>query len=478
MLFSLVASLAACGDPMDVDAGPVGADAGADAGALDGGALDGGALDGSALDAGATECGDGVVAGDELCDGPDARCQELGAWFTGGIATCRPDCGGYDVASCERAPGRLWELITPAERDARWSAARCNDGTPFDLLYRPGAPGSDVWVVYLQGGGFGDDEAFPTAARPAQLTSTTALPDRSRGPLEALEHGIFGGPALNPDFHEAHFVLGHYCSSDLWSGRGLAQRPVDGVADGFWFAGRENVRALFEILRQRYGLDDADPDLRLLYGGGSAGNIGSAQTADLAARLLPETTADGRLRYLGDGAYVVAPPADRTDWAFGLSTLGDVALFERAIAYWDAEPLSSCPSVERGECYLGRGWYPGLVALGIPAIVAMSSMDEVILGLRGVCTEACGGPGRPCFDGCVAATTEEYAAIRASYRDDWADVGVEWLFAWGSVEHTAALIDDRWNGPAGAPEPLRGVVADFFFDRTAPRQIFANGADR
>ena len=70
-----------------------------------------------------------------------------------------------------------------------------------------------------------------------------------------------------------------------------------------------------------------------------------------------------------------------------------------------------------------------------------------------------------------------YAEIRADHRDEWTSLGVEWLFAWGSPEHTAALIDARWNGPPGASEPLRGLVGDFFFSRTAPRQVYVNGAD-
>lgn len=472
--WGLVAILAACGGPMGSDGGAADAGTAPDDAAIDAGERP----DTGAPDGGASSCGDGVVAGDELCDGPTVDCAGLSARWAGGRASCRPGCDGYDVSTCEPAADRIWELVRPSDRDPRWSAARCNDGTGFDLLYRPGAPGSTLWVIWLQGGGFGDDVAFPTAERPALLTSATELADGVRGPLPALEHGIFGSAALNPDFADAHMVYAHYCSSDLWSGAGTERRPVTNVPEGFYFAGRHNVRATFEILRQRFGLDDGDDALQVLFGGESAGNVGSAQTADLAAAQLPRATADGRLRYLGDGAWLVAAPADMPELFWGDSPFVDVEMFDRAIDYWGAEPLSTCRSASRGECYLGRGWYPGIVSLGIPVAVDTSNMDEVVLGLRGICTEGCGAPGRPCFDGCTSLDADGYAAWRASYRDDWAATGVEWLFAWGSIEHTAALVDNRWNGPPGSPEPLRGFVADFFFDRTPPRQVFANGADR
>lgn len=460
----------ACGDDATEDAGPELDDAGRVDAAVDAG---------PAADAGEpAACGDGVVDPLELCDGPDVPCAELSAHYTAGVATCRAGCRGYDVSACELPASRLWELIEPASRDPRWSRARCNDGTPFDLVYRPGAPGSRVWVVYLEGGGFGDDHAFPTAARGPELTSTWEVADGVRGPLPGIEHGLFGGEAINPDFHDAHLVYAHYCSSDLWSGRGEDRRPVAGTELGMYFAGRHNVVAMLEILVQRYGLDDADPDLRVLWGGASAGCIGATQTADHAVEALPVTAAAGRLRVLADGAYLVPTPASEPDLYYGAATVDDVAVLDRAVDYWDARPLSACTADRPGECYHGRGFYPALRAMGLPVLVAMSVMDEVVLALKGACTEGCGPGGPTCLPGCSPLTEERYAAFRALYREDFTDTGVEWLFAWGTPEHTAGLVDARWNGPPGASEPLRGLVGEMFFDRGPPRVVYVNGADR
>ena len=369
-------------------------------------------------------------------------------------------------------------MIKPAVRDPRWEVARCNDGTPFDFLYRPGAPGSDVWIIYLQGGGFGDDVAFPTIERGPELTSTTGIADGVRGPVPVLEHGLFGSGAGNPDFEDAHMVFAHYCSSDLYTGRGTERRPVAGSADGFYFAGRHNMRAMVDILTERYGLDDGNSELEVLWGGASAGCVGATQTVDIAAEALPNAAGDDRLRVLADGAYLIETPTDEPDLFWGASPVGGVQMLTDAIAYWDAEPLPACTSAERGECYYGRAWYPAITdSLGLPVAVAMSNMDEVILGLRGACSEGCGSGGGTCFPGCAPLTAERYAAFRAAHREEWMSLGVSWLFAWGSPEHTAALVDNRWNGPPGASEPLRGLVADFFYERTAPRQVYVNGAD-
>jgi hypothetical protein len=50
-------------------------------------------------------CGDGIVAGDEVCDGdaPGASCESLG--FLGGTLNCSPACDAYDTTACVSASG-------------------------------------------------------------------------------------------------------------------------------------------------------------------------------------------------------------------------------------------------------------------------------------------------------------------------------------------------------------------------------------
>lgn len=51
---------------------------------------------------GVQTCGDGSVTGTEVCEvGTSIDCTELGGGFSGGTASCEPDCTGWDAGSCD-----------------------------------------------------------------------------------------------------------------------------------------------------------------------------------------------------------------------------------------------------------------------------------------------------------------------------------------------------------------------------------------
>src|SRR5256885_2759746 len=128
-------------------------------------------------------CGNGSVDPGELCDGDGRACTDLGATFTGGSASCRADCRGWDPSACTLAnPGR-YEAVKPAARDPRFAAARCNDGTPFSFVVRLASPRTDRWVIYLEGGVYCDDRSFACAGRDPTLVTTLPFPDRAMGPI-------------------------------------------------------------------------------------------------------------------------------------------------------------------------------------------------------------------------------------------------------------------------------------------------------
>ncbi|MBL9107044.1 MAG: hypothetical protein JNL82_39450 [Myxococcales bacterium] len=118
----VLAALAACGDaslhgPLtdvaldtggDESSGPAdSSDDDGSAGSSDDGST-GASTGDAAADAGETAattappavCGDGVVEGDEACDGPARPCEALGAGYTWGDAPCAADCA-YDLAACQ-----------------------------------------------------------------------------------------------------------------------------------------------------------------------------------------------------------------------------------------------------------------------------------------------------------------------------------------------------------------------------------------
>jgi hypothetical protein len=50
-------------------------------------------------------CGDGIVEGDEVCDGDDLGGQTcVGVGFDGGSLACLGDCSGFDTSSCTTDP--------------------------------------------------------------------------------------------------------------------------------------------------------------------------------------------------------------------------------------------------------------------------------------------------------------------------------------------------------------------------------------
>lgn len=49
----------------------------------------------------ASNCGNHELEEGEVCDGNAMECSEINPGYTGGYATCRPDCAGWDVSGCQ-----------------------------------------------------------------------------------------------------------------------------------------------------------------------------------------------------------------------------------------------------------------------------------------------------------------------------------------------------------------------------------------
>ena len=53
----------------------------------------------------ATNCGNRITEEGEVCDGDAKECSEVDSSFTGGYATCKSDCTGYDTTACSSDGG-------------------------------------------------------------------------------------------------------------------------------------------------------------------------------------------------------------------------------------------------------------------------------------------------------------------------------------------------------------------------------------
>ena len=213
--------------------------------------------------------------GGESCEtGTPTACAKLGGTWNGGMA-CRADRGGWDVSACVRVDPTQWETVEPAIRDPRWATARCNDGTPFDFNVQLAPEPSKVWVIHLAGGGGCNDLSNQCSARDRALTTTRPQVDRELSVIPGS--GIVSRDAtINPTFATANYVRATYCSSDHWAGATTDRRPSSGdPVAGWYFAGHTNVAAMLAVIKERYGLDDSDPETEVLFSGSSAGGLGA-----------------------------------------------------------------------------------------------------------------------------------------------------------------------------------------------------------
>lgn len=357
------------------------------------------------------------------------------------------------------------ELVKPAERDPdQWGDALCNDGTPFAFTVQTSDTGSEDWVVHLQGGGLCDDSSAMCADRNRALTTT--IPGEDGSPIASRNLSILStDQAENPTFHDANLVAAYYCSSDLWSGASTERRPTSSDPEGWYFAGRTNVSAMFEVLIDEYGLDDTNPETQVLFAGSSAGGAGVIANADNIAQMLPQTAADDRLRLLNDGGFLAELTVLGERTAADTSSLRTAAM-NTTYNFWGSALNPLCEQAQRdaglspGMCIVGSVSYPFIVdeapdGLGLPYLVQEAAVDTSTMRRLGI-TEANRLAVRLLRETTVAALQE-----------------VAWVFSGGEAPYHTLLGGDRWlNGPEGAT--FRDLITRFWEGGTPEQVIWGN----
>lgn len=320
-------------------------------------------------------------------------------------------------------------LIKPAELDPKWAGAVCNDGTPFGLSVRTGE--SDTWVIRVAGGYLCDDNIAPCSEREKRLTTTPK-------PMDLPDEGLFSrDPVVNPSFHAANQVELHYCSSDLWLGVQGERTETTGSPDGWFFAGRANMRAALEVLAERHGLDDASGATEVLVVGSSAGGMGVTGNLDLLQEKLGKTRERGKLKVILDGAWVPPWDLEKTPKANRWGPLLQSCERDRTEAKKDL--LS---------CVFGPVWYPYYAKAGVPVLIQQSALDTT--QLRAYKIKGKGPLG----------VWKENA--KASFE------GVDWLYSGGFRYHIVAF------GPkfsAGQQEQTFREVVDAFWAGGEPQRV-------
>ena len=357
-------------------------------------------------------------------------------------------------------------LVLPAVLDPlHWGTARCSDGTPFGFMLELSPTGSREWVLYLEGGGFCEDNAVMCEDRYPRWTTTPGD--------EALEYyALVRTRALfspdddwNPTFHDANKAYAFYCSNDVWSGDTVERRPTSADPAGWYFSGRANVKAMVEALQAYYGLDDAHAATEVLFAGISAGGEGVQAAAAIVYRLLPRVTRKGHLRVVNDAGSVFL--FDDPDHRFASTDLTFKQVMVDAYDFWGSTLNPYCERAQvmmgkrRGECSDEVVVYPFIVrprpyGLGLPLFVQHSSIDGYQLREHQL------------------EEPEDVELFRANTLLRFGEVQWTWLWSGGAFAyHTTLWRDDRWDmGPEG--QTLREVLGRFWEDQPPEVVIYGN----
>lgn len=401
----------------------------------------------------------------DMCkNGEWVSCNSLAeSWITG-TAICRTNRTGFNISSCSQKKSDMAEMVKPAERDSKlWKTARCNDGSPFGFDVKLSKSNSKAWIVYLEGGAFCEDNAKSCSERGEKLSSSPKEPDRTATQIKP--EGIFNpSKSVNPEFYDANWAFGRYCSSDGWSGGTTNRRETVADPNGWYFSGRINVASMVEILKQRFGLDDADPQTHVLLAGSSAGGIGVEVNGDNLANLLPKKAQAGRLKLINDGGFI--PDFDDPDYRPGDSDDPLRTIVSMGYDFWGSKlnPLCEKEHIQNpGACFLSAVVYPYITdkspkGLGLPLMIQYSSIDKFAIELHGIKDKNKDSAG-----------LENYR--QTSLRELG---GIKWVFSGGSFPyHTILTSPEGWTmGPSG--KTFREVLARFWTGRKEEQVIFGN----
>jgi hypothetical protein len=267
---------------------------------------------------------------------------------------------------------RVTERVYPARRDPRWRDALCSfEGEfSFEISIPPDPDGS--WILHLEGGGFcGVDGDGPGGCSFRERNRVSSSNLASDGTIET------DTPAPGAGFERATRVQAHYCSNDLWTGTVVDGPEIEygGTRRPWSFTGHRNVSAMLDVLVERYGLDDADPDLAILASGNSAGGWGTLNQAWHYAERFPTSASRGNLLVYSSAGFV---PYQQGPIADGLAIVVDAwrsALAPRCVADRPHAPAA---------CITGSMLYdyitgPEPAGLDLPVFIYQNRQDQVYM---------------------------------------------------------------------------------------------------
>eukprot|EP01062_Namystynia_karyoxenos_P084531 TRINITY_DN996_c0_g1_i1.p1 TRINITY_DN996_c0_g1~~TRINITY_DN996_c0_g1_i1.p1 ORF type:complete len:413 (+),score=79.61 TRINITY_DN996_c0_g1_i1:82-1239(+) len=258
---------------------------------------------------------------------------------------------------------------------SRYPEAVCTDGSSAGYYWKAAssAASADLWLVYLQGGGWCYDESScrERCGTPQVVRLNPLCTARYWGERQQLS-GIFW-PENDTELGAANKAFVRYCTSD-----GHMGDAGPGASTGGWhFRGMRVVQATLTELVRTHGLGRGSGQERMIFGGGSAGARGAMVHLDYVRGMLGSVGARVSLvGFLDSPLWIDEPPYPGSAFpGFNITTQGVHAWAN--VTHLGAGCAARYAGPEAWKCLFGQYRLPSVQT---PYFVVASQYDSFQLG--------------------------------------------------------------------------------------------------
>eukprot|EP01084_Bolivina_argentea_P132121 233148_1 len=152
-------------------------------------------------------------------------------------------CAVMGLLTISKATEMKLTLLAPQTK-----GGQCLDGSPAGFYYSPPPSGSsNLWVIFVEGGGSCSDEQSCMQRANTSLGSSNYWNTTIDTSTINLLGVLSDDPNINPDFYTGHHIFIYYCSGDVWTGQ-RTQPSTNPDTWGLYFSGHTILSAIIEYL--------------------------------------------------------------------------------------------------------------------------------------------------------------------------------------------------------------------------------------
>ena len=242
--------------------------------------------------------------------------------------------------------------------------ALCMDGSSSGIYFAPATTQPDHYVLYLEGGGWCNDEKSCESrcgSRPNGTSCSQPLASSTVWGKTQSMVGLFSTSANKTTLPGANKAYLRYCTGDAHMG----DRDASADSFNFNFHGSRTVKAAISLLVKEYGLG-SKPGHTLLFGGGSAGGRGVMANLDFIPGLLsamPQVSSPPRVLGFPDSPYWIDLVPDR---ASGVDTF--IGFAQQTQEIFALANISGRASAECAATYASAPWKCALGVYRMPFV--------------------------------------------------------------------------------------------------------------